>query len=409
MKPFQVYALDLGTTKFCLASLQYQANSSQPRIETLSVNAEGMRRGMLADFDKAEGALTKLIEIAEKEFKTRIAKVVVGIAGSHLQSSIDNTTIPLAQGYVKAHSLNTLQKMAQKTKPNFYKENLHAIPLNYQLDDREWTSSPIGFSGRTLTGQFFRIEADKNYMSDVVNLCNRCGLEVSNLYAEPYASASVTLSEQEKEYGVMIADIGGGTTDGIIYSQGTPVKLFTINIGGVLMTHDLSLGLGLPYDAAEQLKLSVGLDKKRLNQNFSAKNIHDKTVSLAHRDLYMILFARVLELSRYIKKELDSLGVPLKAGVVLTGGGAEVVGLPEVMSYILKVHVKKMLPDPCKHLQKGGSLENDKRLQLASKYSTVSGMLLLEALEFQRKNYEQKPRFFEKYVQNFMGWVRELS
>ena len=410
MKTNNVFALDLGTTKFCFGNIKFNSPGCPPSIETISVNAGGMRRGMLTDFEKAKKSLLTLIDIAESEFNTNIVKVVVGIAGSHLQSNIFKTKIPVQNQIVKDSTLETLKLHAMKQKPSFHKENLHAIPLNYFLDEREATNSPEGFSADFITGKFFRIEADKHYLNDVINLCNHCGLEVKNLYAEPYASACATLTEEEKQYGVMIADIGGGTTDGIIFHQGLPTRLFTINIGGMLMTHDLAIGLGIPFETAEHLKLSIGLDRTKLNQRIVANNLQNKEVRISNEDLYMILFSRVLELSTLIKQHLDSHSLPLKSGLVLTGGGSDVQGIEKMMSYILKIPVRKSLPNPCKQLNL--DIKDQKTFeqrQLASKYSTVSGMLILEQLMNLRKNPSARHGVFEKYFQNFVSWVKELS
>lgn len=365
---------------------------------------------MLTDFDKAKQSLLTLIDIAETEFNTNISKVVVGIAGSHLQSNIFKTKIPVQNQIVKESTLETLKHDAMKQKPSFHKENLHAIPLSYFLDDREPTNSPEGFSADFITGKFFRIEADKHYLNDVINLCNHCGLEVKNLYAEPYASACATLSEEEKKYGVMIADIGGGTTDGIIFHQGLPTRLFTINIGGMLMTHDLAIGLGIPFETAEHLKLSVGLDRTKLNQKISVNNLQDKETLISNEDLYMILFSRVLELSTLLKQHLDAHKLPLKSGLVLTGGGSDVQGLEQMMSYILKIPVRKTLPNPCKQLNIDTMDQKAfEQRQLASKYSTVSGMLILEQLMSLKKDPISKHGVLEKYFHNFVSWVKELS
>ena len=410
MKSNNVFALDLGTTKFCFGTMKDNGASSPPSIETISVNAGGMRRGMLTDFEKAKQSLLTLIDMAETEFNTNINKVVVGIAGSHLQSNIFSTKIPVQNQIVKDFTLESLKQDAMKQKSSFHKENLHAIPLSYFLDDREATTSPEGFSADFITGKFFRIEADKHYLNDVINLCNHCGLEVKNLYAEPYASACATLTEEEKKYGVMIADIGGGTTDGIIFQQGLPARLFTINIGGMLMTHDLAIGLGIPFETAEHLKLSIGLDRAKLNQKTSVTNLQNKETNISNEDLYMILFSRVLELSTLLKQHLDANKLPLKCGLVLTGGGSDVQGIDQMMSYILKIPVRKSLPNPCKQLRvEHGNEKIIEQRQLASKYSTVSGMLILEKLMNLKKDPISKHGVFEKYIHNFISWVKELS
>ena len=410
MKTNKVFALDLGTTKFCFATLVKTQDSTS--VEKISVNAEGMRRGMLSDFDKAEKALLRLIDIAENEWSTNINKVVVGIAGSHLQSNIFDTTIEIQKNLVTQSHLDQLETSAITQKSYQNKENLHAIPIHYRLDDREAISDPIGFTGDQLAGKFFRIEADKHYLNDVVNLCNKCGLEVVNLFAEPYASALATLSDQEKQHGVLIADIGGGTTDGIIFSQGIPTKLFTINIGGMLMTHDLSIGLGIDHKTAEHLKHSIGLEKNNLVKDFYVNNIHKQNIKIVNEDFYMILFSRVLELTYLIKDQLDQFDFPLSYGVVLTGGGADVQGICQIMGQVLNTPVRKSKPNLIHSLfnTKNCSLSNTSfQDEMASKFSTVTGMLILDALSQLNNDVPIKHGAFEKYIHQFIGWIKEIS
>ena len=410
MKTNKVFALDLGTTKFCLATLKTCSSNKYSGIEKISVNAAGMRRGMLTDFEKAEKSLHMLIDMAENEWLINISKVVVGIAGSHLQSNVFETTLDVPKNIVKQSHLDQLQSFALSQKSHHNKENLHAIPIHYKLDDRETTSAPLGFSTDQITGKFFRIEADKHYLNDVITLCNHCGLEVINLYAEPYASALATLTEKEKQHGVLIADIGGGTTDGIIFYQGVPSKLFTINIGGMLMTHDLSIGLGISHEVAEQLKHKIGLDKTKLTQDIFVDNIHKQTIKIASDDFYMMLFSRVLELTQLIKENLEKFELPLLSGVVITGGGAEVQGIEKIMSYILKLPVHKTRPRPFHYLIKSSSSSpTNHPQQMASKYSTVTGMLILESLSQVKSDDSIRSGFFEKYFHSFLTWIKEIS
>lgn len=410
MKSNRTFALDLGTTKFCFAALKKQNASATPLIETISVKAEGMRRGMLADFQEARTALLKLIEITEKEFNTHISKVTVGIAGSHLNSSIICKDIHPTHGIITDSTIDKIYSIAKNEQSPLNKVILQTVPLLYKLDDREWVASPKNFHAEIVTGKFFRIGADKNYVKDVMDLCNQCGLEVVNFYAEPYASASVTLSEHDKKFGVAVIDIGGGTTDGIIFYQGIPIKIFTINIGGILMTHDLSIGLGISYEAAEHIKLKFGLRPPVKGEFIQIKNIHSKQISVAVHDIYRILFARIYELTLLIQKEIRAVKIPLKSGLVVTGGGSEVHNITDVMSKILNLHAKKSLP----HLALSPIPENpnsnkDEQTNLAGNFSTACGMVFLETQLKKQESLKGKAWFLGKHFNTFINWVKELS
>src|SRR5690606_15377179 len=125
-------------------------------------------------------------------------------------------------------------------------------PISYRIDDRPSDDRPLGLSGQTIRASFLLIEADLFYVRDIVHLCNEIGVEVSKLYCEAYASSSVIANPDQKMHGCVIMDIGGGSTDAIIYHGGKPKGIFTLNIGGQHMTNDLSIGLNLPWAEAEQ-------------------------------------------------------------------------------------------------------------------------------------------------------------
>ena len=299
-----LFALDLGTTKFCLATLESEHKKSPPTIKTLSVKAKGMRRGMLSDFAEAKRSLQQLITIGEREFKNPVTEVVVGIAGSHLKGETNISQLALsADTTVDRSVLNNLKKVSElKTPLNSEHGVLQSIPINYQLDERDPVDNPIGLSGSVISGKFFTIKGDKFYLKDVIRLCNECGLKVLRLYAEPVASASVILDDELKMTGTTMADIGGGTTDGIIFKGGKPVKIFTVNIGGKLMTSDLSIGLGISYDEAEEIKIKLGL-----NPNYEdLKNIENKWSENPDfiKKVTTILGPRILELGHMIEEQI---------------------------------------------------------------------------------------------------------
>lgn len=391
-KPF---ALDLGTTKFCIATNTIKSDKTM-QMETVSVLAKGMHRGMLANFSEAKSALTQLIEIAENEFNYDISKVSVGIAGSHLQSySIEKTT-DINNEEVSSQVLKKIDASIIEHNTNQNREIIHTIPVNYSIDDRVLLN-PIGFSGKTIKGNYFLIEANKYYLKDVIKLCNECGLEVDRLVAEPIASSMVSLNSDLKKIGVVVADIGGGTTDGVIFINNQPVKIFTINIGGELMTNDLSIGLGLSKIEAEKIKILWGLKYNEQDKNqIEMRNAINQIIKIDSRQVFDILAPRIRELADYIFKEIKSFRSHLGAGIVLTGGGSEVLGIAPYLNHILKINVQKQKPTL-------GFVSNQ---DIASKFATAAGLLKI-ALEEEKKAH--KPMRFLKYFSPFINWLKEFS
>ena len=266
-----------------------------------------MRRGMLSSFDEAQEALDKLIELGEQKFSSVIEDVVVGIAGSHLVSEV--VSVECFHPHPSVINMQTIQGLelqAKNKNKNKEKEIIHIIPIRYCIDDRTQTKNPQRFNFNKLTGDFFIIKADKLYLLDIIRLCNHSGLRIRKLYAEPFASASIVLDNSTKEHGVAITDIGGGTTDGIIFQGGEPLKVFTLNIGGKIITNDLALGLGLSFAEAEHIKTTHGLISSEKNTYIQAKNIHNNTSNINPQIIYNILGSRIAELSQLIKIEIQS-------------------------------------------------------------------------------------------------------
>ncbi|MBP6218157.1 MAG: cell division protein FtsA [Oligoflexales bacterium] len=409
-----LFALDLGTTKFCLASIS--KNVDKPSLDTVSIPAQGMRRGMLSDFQEVQKSLTSLLELAERKFDDDIHKAVVGISGSHLRGQIVSLKIPIEESnpIIESFILSKAQETLLKKNDAKLREIIHIIPLNYQIDDREWIINPVGFSGSSLTARYFVIDADKNYVSDLIRLCNQCGIEVAKLIAEPYASAAVSIDDVKKNVGVAIADIGGGTTDGIIFKNGQPVRTFTINIGGQMITNDLSIGMGISFDEAERIKIISGLKKEEDIPCIQVKDVHGKMKSIARDLTHDILRFRTIELGELILKETLLAQTYLSAGIILTGGGSEIAGLPEFLSQHLKIQVEKANPQIPFHNISHQHKMTDPNLSsssptLASKYATVAGLLYLGLLH----NHGQSPYHstvgITKYFQRFVSWIRELT
>ncbi len=398
MKKHPIYSLDLGTTKFCIAALNQ--NSENPQIEIVEVPAKGMRRGMLSDFDEAKHALDSLIEKAEHELSCNIRQIVVGIAGSHLKGRIQRQEILINEEQVSLQHTQQLCKFAEQQAAVHGQEILHCIPVNFTVGSREPVLNPVGFSGDRLSGQFFIIEADRDYMKDVIRLCNQCGLEVTNLYSEPFASASVTVEDEHKELGVVIADIGGGTTDGIVFQNGRPVDIFTINIAGKMMTRDVALALNVQLDEAERIKRLINL-REFHNFKIETKSVHGKTLTVDSLFTAQVIEARLLELGKYIVNSLQPYKGALGAGMLSTGGGCTIQGLSSLMHECFKISVRSCKPKLIIHTGKFNEFD--------TKYATAIGLLNLELGRRQEILSERSQLWAFRYFGQFMNWIRELS
>lgn len=392
MHPKNLFALDLGTTKFCLAALLWHGET--PKLELVDIPADGMHRGMVSDISRAERCLGELIEKAEKQLNVSIDKVVVGVAGSHLRGYMATHSLPLnRQNCTHRHVQRMIDEVETKEE-NPFREILHCVPVAYKIDHREEIDNPLGFTGSQLTGRFFVIDSDKDYLKDLIRICNANGLEVTRLYSEPFASASVSVDEESKQLGIAIADIGGGTTDGIIFQNGKPVNAFTINIAGSMMTKDIAVGLNLSFDEAEKIKHHFGLSFLR----------HQKApngpLDPMEKRVFIILGSRIHELGAHLANELKDFRGLLGGGILLTGGGAQVQEIDHFMADRFKVKVTTRTP----HLTEVHPPEE----RANTRHATALGLLNLElGRYYSQRNHHGS--FSRRYLDHFVNWIRELS
>ncbi|MCY4381265.1 MAG: cell division protein FtsA, partial [Proteobacteria bacterium] len=382
-----IFALDLGTTKFCLATIQATEKHEKPMIQKAVVPSGGMRRGMICHMGEAQKALDRLMYLAEKEFARDIKQVYLGVAGSHLRSRIAHATLDLGGDTItKEDQLSLMKKCGRPIDQNY--EVLHNIPIHYQVDSREFVDCATGFSGDFLKGSSFVIEADTNYLRDLIRLCNICGLKVKKLYAEPYASASVVVPYEQKRQGVVVVDIGGGTSDGIAFKDGKPVKMFTINVGGQIISQDLATCLRISPEDAHQIKHYFGLNyiadrsDKQADSGVTVCQRSGRQVTVTAEHVYKILSCRVSELYELTKQQLGDMAGLLHSGLILTGGGSELASLNQFLAWEKSVYVSQQKPSLPKLTNQTSHPDN--RLSESSPYATVCGLLYLAWLDVQK-------------------------
>ena len=409
-KPAQsILALDFGTSKFCLAWLRLGNKGVAPSLETISVAAGGMRRGMVANVALAQERLDLLIETAEKKFGIDVDGAIVGIAGSHVSSRPVRTALPIHDEAVTGTHVAQLTAIATEKFKADGREILHTIPIEFRVDDRPPTSHPIGLSGKHLNGTFLLIEASRSYLRDMISMCNKSGLEVRKFMAEPYASSVVTSSEDERRLGVAVCDIGGGTTDGMVYLGGSPFSAFAINVAGHLMTNDLALGLNVSFDEAERLKVMIGLGtEENIDFHIESMDIKGRTVLISQMNVARILRARISELAEMIAREIRSYKGSLGAGVILTGGGSEVLGIEDMLEGILAIPVRIGIPSM---RSSANHIDCDVGAITAhpTKLATVLGMLQVELMMRSQSQSEKRGEKGSKYLARVVTWLKEFT
>jgi cell division protein FtsA len=353
-----VVGLDIGTTKIC--ALVGRKNEFG-KLEILGMGkaiSEGVVRGIVSNIDKTVEAIKKAIRMAEEQSGINIGVVNVGIAGQHVKSLQHNGSITRAttDNEITVDDVNRLTNDMYRlvTKPG--DEIIHVMPQDYKVDYEEGIIDPVGMSGVRLEGNFHIITAQSNAINNINKCVTRAGLEIENLILEPLASSMSVLSHEEKEAGVALIDIGGGTTDLAIFKDNIIRHAAVLPFGGNIITSDIKQGCMVMQNQAEQLKVKFGkaiADEASENEIVSIPGLRDRTPKeISLKNLAYIIEARMEEIIELVYSEIVRSGYAnnLAAGIVITGGGSQLQNLVQLVEYLTGLDARIGYPN--EHLGK---------------------------------------------------------
>jgi cell division protein FtsA len=386
-----IVGLDIGTTKICVL---VGRKNTYGKLEVLGMGkavSDGVVRGMVTNIDKTVIAIEKAVRKAEDSSQIDIKLVNVGIAGRHIKST-------LHRGGITREAVDeeiTVEDVAKLTSDMYRivtppgSEIIHAMPQNYTVDYEEGIKDPVGMSGVKLEADFHIITAKTSAINNVYKCVKRAGLVVDNLILEPLSSSLAVLSEEEKEAGVCLVDIGGGTVDIAIFHDSIIRHTAVIPFGGDIITADIKQGCMVMEHQAELLKTKFGkaiVEEASINELITIpglKNRPSKEISV--RNLASIIEARMEEIIELIHTEIIMSGFQdkLAAGVVVTGGGAQLQHLKQLFEYITALDTRIGYPN--EHLGKGRRDEVKSPM-----YATGVGLVLagFKALDYRQEYYK---------------------
>ncbi|MBK8405974.1 MAG: cell division protein FtsA [Saprospiraceae bacterium] len=339
--PEIIAALDIGTTKVCVV---VGKRNILNKIEVLGfgkVSSEGVIRGVVSNIDKTVKAISDAIDLAEKMSKHEIQKVHVGIAGQHIKS-LQHQGVLYRNNPQEEITREDVDKLVQ----DMYKialppgdQILHVIPQEFTVDDEEGIIDPVGMSGSRLQSNFHIITGNTSAASNILRCIEKAGLIAESMTLEPLASAESVLSKEEKEAGVVMVDIGGGTTDVTIYNEGIIRYTSVIPIGSNMITKDIKAGCSVIQEQAEKLKVRFGsaLSEEIVdNRIITIPGLMGREPKeISEKNLARIIQARVEEIFEYVMWDIHRSGYENKlvAGIVLTGGGSLLKNLELLAEY----------------------------------------------------------------------------
>ena len=365
--------VDVGTSKVCALIAEPGPDGATAVLGYGVVPCTGLRRGVVVNIEATVEALRTATAEAEKSAGVRIGAAVVGVAGAHIRGLNSHGIVAVRGGEVGPRDVERVIDAARAVAIPLDRQVLHILPQQFAVDDQDGVRDPIGMAGVRLEARIHIVTAAQTYGQNLYKCCERSGVSTAELMFEPLASADAALFPEERELGVALIDIGGGTTDIIVFHNGAVMHTAVLPVGGNHLTSDVAAGLRTPLTEAERLKLNYGV---ATNQVVG----HDETVQvpgvggrepreIARRLLGEIIEARMEEIFAMAQRELLRSGVAesLGSGVVLAGGTSLLEGTQELAERIFNLPVRRGLPINLKGMPEE---------LMKPMYTTAAGLLL---------------------------------
>ncbi len=346
-----VVGIDVGTTKVC--TIVGEVRPDEIFVVGLGIEPnKGMRKGIVNDIALLSAAISASVHKAEKSSGYDISRAFVSIAGNHTSSLTSRGAIGLITNRgVRAEDLDKAIDAARAIAIPHNREVLHVIPRTYALDGNDRIRSPIGMHGFRLEVDVHIITVSSTSIQNLEQAIQSAGVFPDRFILNPLASGDIVLTEQERESGAVLIDIGGGTTDLAVFIDGTVWYSAVLAVGGELITNDITHWMHVPFEVAEAVKLQYGNAQQKAVSSVETFLVQPfgegMPMEVKHSDLAMVIEARVTELFEFVQAEIKRSGYDglLRAGVVLTGGCAQLPGIREVAAEVLDCPVRIAKPE----------------------------------------------------------------
>ena len=348
-----ITGIDIGTTKIAVIIAEVINNSINIMGFGESIS-KGLRRGIVIDIDKTSVAIEEALEKAEEQAEIEVESAWIGITGEHVKGINCSGTITISNNEymnpagerITQESIDKVLEHAEAITLSPQRKILHTLSTEFQVDDNPNIKNPKGLSGHRLEANVHLVTVARNIESDLKTCLENINIEFDGFILEPLASASSVLDENERELGVALLDIGGGTTDIILYNNSSVIHTAAIPLGGMIITKDIAVTLGMSLDNAEELKCSHGLAKESLaneDNNILIQGTNDRQdIQISQKELSSIIEARMIEIFHHAKsqiKQCEDKG-KINFGIVLTGGGSRLNNIIDLAKEVFALDIK---------------------------------------------------------------------
>jgi len=396
-----IVGLDIGTSKVVAIVAELAPDGRLEVIGMGSHESKGLKKGVVVNIEATVSAIQRALEEAELMADCKIQRVYTGIAGSHIRSFNSTGMVPIRDREVTPLDVDRVIETARAMPIPTDQQVLHLLTQEFIIDGQDGVREPLGMSGVRLEVKVHIVTGAVSAAQNIVKCVRRCGLEVSDLILQPLASSLAVLTEDEKELGVCLVDIGGGTTDVAIFREGAIRHTAVIPIAGDQITNDIAMALRTPTQEAEELKLRHGCSLRQLadaGETIEVPGVGDRPPrELSRQTLAEVIEPRVEELYSLVQKVLRDSGYEelLSSGIVLTGGSSVMQGMLELGEEIFHMPVRLGVP------RYAGGLAEVIR---SPRYSTAVGLLLEGKARSDRGSLARQGGSFKQVLSRMREW-----
>ena len=377
-------ALDIGTSKIVTLVAEVTPEGNLNLIGMGSHASRGLKKGAVVDIESTVTAIQRSLEEAELMADVKIREVLTGIAGSHIRSFNSHGMVAIKDKEVSQYDIDRVIETARAVNIPMEQQVLHILEQEFIIDGQGGVRQPLGMSGMRLEVKVHIVTGAVSAAQNIMKCVRRCGLEVRDLMLQPLASADAVLLDDERDLGVCLLDIGGGTTDLAVFTEGAIKHTSVIPIAGDQITNDIAMALRTPTKDAEDLKIQQGVALRQLasvNDMIEVPGVGDRAArQISRQTLAEVIEPRVEELYSLVQRELRSCGLEdlLSSGIVLTGGSALMKGMVELGEEVFHMPVRVGLPNY------GGALAD---VVKSPRYATAMGLLVAGLNQVRRDHH----------------------
>jgi cell division protein FtsA len=397
--------LDVGTSKVCALVAEAAGEGEIALLGYGVAPCAGLRKGVVVNIEATVEAIRAALDEAEHSSGIRIGSVVVGVAGAHIRGLNSHGIVAVRGGEVGPRDVDRVIDAARAVAIPLDRQVLHILPQQFAVDDQEGVRDPIGMAGVRLEARIHIVTAAQSYGQNLTKCCERAGVTPSEAVFEPLASAEAALFPEERELGVALIDIGGGTADIVVFHGGAVMHTAVLPLGGNHITNDVAAGLRTPAADAERLKIDYGVATSlvvRRDETVQVPGVGGREPRvIARRILAEIIEPRMEEIFSMAQRELMRSGVAdsLASGLVLVGGTSLLEGTQELAERIFNLPVRRGLPVNLKGMPEE---------LMKPMYTTPAGLLLYLAQSRGVGNGSARLRRLGRLRSRLTDWVRDF-